>query len=301
MYERMTAIDADTKQYLTALTTLGVGELKNIELTQGNIILQVSNRKNMVDKYDVAVVKHTIDFSKDTYSQAYNNFSQYVSENKTLEGLEKNAAKFGFNVQERKDLYNSEHNVVGLRSTRDAMKWIFDAKAGEVSPLYECGNNDHLLVIALTKVHPEGYRDFEDVKDMVKEEVVRDKKFTKAAEKLAGVKSIADAKAKGATVDSVRQITFSAPAFIQAAGASEPVLSGAVASLKAGDFCGTPVKGNGAAYVFQVLSKKQREGVKFDAKQQQSQLQQRALQAASRYMNELYFKANVKDNRYLFF
>ncbi len=301
MYERMTAVDADTKQYLTALTTLGVGELKNIELTQGNIILQVNNRKNMVDKYDVAVVKHTIDFSKGTYSQAYNNFSQYVSENKTLEGLEKNAAKFGFNVQERKDLYNSEHNVAGLRSTRDAMKWIFDAKAGEVSPLYECGNNDHLLVIALTKVHPEGYRDLEDVKDMVKEEVVRDKKFAKAAEKLAGVKSIADAQAKGATVDSVRQITFSAPAFVQAAGASEPVLSGAVASLKAGDFCGTPVKGNGAAYVFQVLSKKQREGVKFDAKQQLTQLQQRALQAASRYMNELYFKANVKDNRYLFF
>ena len=286
------------KQWLTSAI---VGELKNIELTQGNIILQVNDRKNMVDKYDVAVVKHTIDFSKDTYSQAYNKFSQYVSENKTLEGLEKNAAKFGFNVQERKDLYNSEHTVAGLRSTRDAMKWIFDAKAGEVSPLYECGNNDHLLVIALTNVHPEGYRDLEDVKDVVKEEVIRDKKFTKAAEKLAGIKSIADARAKGAVVDSVRQITFSAPAFIQAAGASEPVLSGAVASLKAGDFCGTPVKGNGAAYVFQVLSKKQREGVKFDAKQQQAQLQQRALQAASRYINELYFNANVKDNRYLFF
>ena len=301
MYERMTTIDGDTKEYLTALTTLGANELKNIELTQGNIILQVTARKNMIDKYDVAVVKHTIDFSKDTYSQAYNNFSQYVSENKTLEDLEKNAAKFGYNVQERKDLYNSEHTVAGLRSTRDAMKWIFDAKAGEVSPLYECGNNDHLLVIALTKVHPEGYRDLADVEDMVKPEVIRDKKFEKLAAKLAGVKSIDDAKAKGATVDSVRQITFSAPAFVQAAGASEPVLSGAVASMKAGDFTAAPIKGNGAAYVFQVLAKKEREGAKFDAKQQMAQLQQRALQAASRFMNELYFKANVKDNRYLFF
>ena len=275
--------------------------MKNIELTQGNIVLQVTARKNMIDKYDVAVVKHTIDFSKDTYSQAYNNFSQYVSENKTIEDLEKNAAKFGYNVQERKDLYNSEHTVAGLRSTRDAMKWIFDAKAGEVSPLYECGNNDHLLVIALTKVHPEGYRDLADVEDMVKPEVIRDKKFEKLAAKLAGVKSIDDAKAKGATVDSVRQITFSAPAFVQAAGASEPVLSGAVASMKAGDFTAAPIKGNGAAYVFQVLAKKEREGAKFDAKQQMAQLQQRALQAASRFMNELYFKANVKDNRYLFF
>ena len=116
------------------------------------------NRKAMVSKFDVAVVKHTIDFSKSTYSTAYNNFSQYVSENKTLEGLEKNAQKFGFRVQERNDLYSSEHNVAGLRATREAMKWIFDAKAGEVSPLYECGNNDHLLVIALTGVHPVGYR-----------------------------------------------------------------------------------------------------------------------------------------------
>ena len=262
MYERMTTPDADTKEYLTSLTTLGVNELKNLALTQGNIIFQVTDRKNMIDKYDVAVVKHTIDFSKETYSQAYNNFSQYVSENKTLEGLEKNAAKFGYTVQEHKDLYNSEHTVAGLRSTRDAMKWIFDAKAGDVSPLYECGNNDHLLVIALTKVHPEGYRDLADVEDMVKPEVIRDKKFEKAAAKLAGVKSIADAKAKGAVVDSVRQITFAAPAFVQAAGASEPVLSGAVASMKAGQFTAAPVKGNGAAYVFQVLAKKEREGCK---------------------------------------
>ena len=301
MYERMSTPDADTKEYLTSLTTLGVNELKNLALTQGNMILQVTDRKNMIDKFDVAVVKHTIDFSKETYSQAYNNFSQYVSENKTLEGLEKNAAKFGYTVREHKDLYNSEHTVAGLRSTRDAMKWIFDAKAGEVSPLYECGNNDHLLVIALTKVHPEGYRDLADVEDMVKPEVIRDKKFEKVAAKLAGVKSIADAQAKGAVVDSVRQITFAAPAFIQAAGASEPVLSGAVASMKAGQFTAAPIKGNGAAYVFQVLAKKEREGAKFDAKQQMTQLQQRALQAASRFMNELYFKASVKDNRYLFF
>ena len=69
----------------------------------------------MVDKYDVAVVKHTIDFSKQTYSDAYNKFSQYVSENKTLEGLEQNAQKFGFMVQERNDIANYEHNVAGLR------------------------------------------------------------------------------------------------------------------------------------------------------------------------------------------
>ena len=301
MYERAQSIDADTKNYLNTLTTLGAGESRNLEMAQGNLIVQVTSRRAMVDKYDVAVVKHTIDFSKDTYSQAYNNFSQYVSENKTLEQLEANAKKFGYSVQERKDIYNSEHTVAGLRSTRDAMKWIFDAKAGDVSPLYECGNNDHLLVLALTKVHPEGYRDLSDVEDMVKQEVIRDKKFEKAAAQLAGVKSIADAKGKGATIDSVRQITFSAPVFVQAAGASEPALSGAVAAAKQGQFSAAPVKGNGGAYLFQVVSKKQREGAKYDEKQVAATQRQQQLQAASRFMNELYLKSEVKDNRYLFF
>ena len=302
MYERAQTIDADTKSYIQTLNTLEAGQLKNLEFSQANIVVQVTARKAFVNKYDVAVVKHTIDFSKQTYSDAYNKFSQYVSENNTIEGLEKNAAKFGFRVQERQDLYNSEHNVAGIRSTREAMKWIFDAKENNVSPLYECGNNDHLLVIALTAIHPVGYRELDGaVKDQVKQEVIRDKKFAKAAEKLAGVKDIAAAKAKGAVVDSVRQITFSAPVFVQSAGASEPALSGAVSAVKQGQFSPAVVKGNGAAYLFQVLSKKQREGAKFDEKQQAQQQRQMAMQAAGRFMNELYLKAGVVDNRYLFF
>ena len=301
MYENAPSIDADSKAYLTAITTAAPNELKNVEFTSGNIIIQVLDRKAMVTKYDAAIIKHTIDFSKETYSNAYNKFSQYVSENKTLEGLEKNAQKFGFKVQERKDLFNSEHNIAGLRSTRDAMKWIFDAKAGDVSPLYECGNNDHLLVIALTNINKAGYRSLDAVQDQVKQEVIRDKKFAKAAEMLKGVNTIDAAKQKGAVVDSVRQITFSAPVFVQSTGTSEPALSGAVAVAKAGQFSAAPIKGNGGAFLFKVLDKKQRENAKYDEKAQIAQLKQQAIQAASRFMNELYQKAGVVDNRYLFF
>ncbi len=301
MYENSNTMDEESKNYLNSINTLAVNDVKNLEFSQGNIVLQVTARKAMVDKYDVAVVKHTIDFSKATYSEAYNKFSQYVSENKTLEQLEKNAGKFGYRVQERKDLFNSEHNVAGIRSTREAMKWIFDAKAGEVSPLYECGSNDNLLVVALTKVNPVGYRSLSDVQDILKPEVLRNKKFEQIKSKFAGVADIAAAKAKGARVDSVKQITFSAPVFVQATGSSEPALSGAVAALKQGDFSKALVKGNGGAYLFRVIKKAQREGAKFDEKTMERSLSQRAQQAAGRFLQELYQKANVVDNRYLFF
>ena len=303
-YQNSTNIDADSKEYLLTLNTLGAGEMKNLKFSQGNVVVQVTDRRAMVEKYDVAIIKHTIDFSKQTYSDAYNKFSQFVSENSTVEGLEKNAEKFGFKVSERKDLMNTEHNVVGIRATREAMKWIFDSKPGQVSPLYECGSNDHLLVVALTKVHPEGYRDVDDVKDILKQQVLRDKKYDMLKGKLAGVKSIADAKAKGAVVDTVKQISFGLPVFVQATGSSEPALAGAVVTAKQGDFHAVPVKGNSGAFVFQVIgvNKTAENGEdKEHIHQIEDQLKQTAMQAASRFMQELYQKAKIKDNRYLFF
>ena len=299
-YQNSTSIDAETKDYLMTLNTLGAGQMKNVKFAQGNLIVQVTDRRAMVNKYDLAVIKRSIDFSKQTYSDAYNKFSQYVSENNSIEALEKNAEKFGFRVLERKDLVNSEHHVAGIRATREAMKWIFDATPGQVSPLYECGSNDHLLVVALEKVHPVGYRDLDGVKDVLMPQVLRDKKYEALAKKLEGVKSIADAKAKGAVIDTVKQISFTSPVFVQATGSSEPALAGAVAATKAGEFHAAPVKGNGGAFLFQVLNVDQQKK-EFNAKEIEAQQKQTAMQAASRFMQELYQKAKITDNRYLFF
>ena len=301
MYERSTSLDADSKLLLSTLNNLGVNELKNLELTQGNLILQVTNRKAMTTKYDVAVVKHTIDFSKNTYNEAYNKFSQFVSENQTVEEIEKNAEKFGFKLFDRPDITSTEHGIAGIRNTNEALRWIFGAKPGNVSQLYECGNNDQLLVVALTGINPVGYRSFDAAKEQVKTEVIRDKKYDMLAAKLNGVNSIQAAQQKGATLTDVPQVTFSAPVFVQATGASEPAISGAVAATQAGKFNTKIIKGNAGAYMVQVVKKSNREGAQFDAKTAEQELKQRAMQAASRFMQELYLKADVVDNRYLFF
>lgn len=82
-------MDNDTKSYIQSLNTLGVNETKNIKMAQGNIILQVTDRRAMTDKYVAAVIKKPIEFSKNTYSDAYNKFSQFVSENQSLEAMQK--------------------------------------------------------------------------------------------------------------------------------------------------------------------------------------------------------------------
>lgn len=301
-YQNAPSMDNDTRSYIHTLNTLGVNETKNIKMTQGNIILQVTDRRAMTDKYVAAVIKKPIEFSKNTYSDAYNKFSQFVSENQTLDAMQKNAAKYGYTVRERADVRNSEHYVAGISDTREAMKWLFEAKENEISPLYECGENDHLLVIALTKINKKGYRtlDDENVKNYVKTEVIRDKKAEMLMAQVKGVKDINGAKAKGGKVAAVNQVTFAAPVFVQATGMSEPALSGAVSATAKGKFCAQPVKGYGGVYMFQVTDKKTRP-VKYNAKEYEQRQRQKVMQYAGNFMQELYIKANVTDNRYLFF
>lgn len=301
-YQSAPSLDKDTKGYLYSLNTMSVNEVKNIALTQGNLIVQVLDRRAMINKYVAAVVKKNITFSRDTYSAAYNKFSAFISANPTAEAIVKNAQKAGYTVLERKDVTTAEHNLAGIRSTREAMRWLFDAKAGDVSSMYECGDNDHMLLVVLDKVNPVGFRSLDDaqVKEFIKSEVMKDKKAEMLMAKAEGVKDLNAAKAKGAVVSEVNQVTFASPVFISATGASEQALSGAVAAVAKGKFSPKPVKGNAGVYLFQVVNKTQRPG-KFDAKVEEQRLRQKEMQMASNSMNELYLKANVVDKRYLFF
>ena len=302
-YEMAPSMSQDNRTFINALLNGEVNATQNLALTQGNIILQVLDKKAFTTKTTAAVIKKVVDFSKATRSNAYNKFSEFVAKSSTVADLEKNAPKSGYQVQSLNDISTAEHNVGGIPGTRDALKWLFEAKQGEVSPLYECGNNDHLLVIALTAVHPQGYRSWDDaqVKEILKREVIKDKKAEKLMAKLKGVNSIAAAQAKGAKVSSVNQITFAAPAFVQATGSVEPALSGAVAGTAAGKFSKAPVKGNAGVYVFQVVKKSMRAGSKYDETLVMQQAAQANMQLVGNFMQDLILKAKVVDNRYLFF
>lgn len=300
-YEGAT-MDPENMNFIKTLNKISVNGVEKIDFTQGSIIVKVTDRRAMIDKYDIAVVKRPVEFSKETYTKAYNDFSHFIASNATLKDIEANALKNGYNLQSRNDLMNSEHYVGGIRSTQEAMRWIFneDTDINSVSPMYECGENDHMLVVILTGVHQKGYRSMEDVKDILTKKVMEDKKAEMLKEKMANAKSIADVmKVNGAVSDTINHVSFSASTFVSKVGYSEPIISGAASKAENGKFI-SPLKGNGGVYAFQVLSKN-KTAEKYDAKSEEMQQESMNMRAVSRFVNDLYEKANVKDNRYLFF
>ena len=294
---------ADQKELVEALNTLGVGEMKSVKLPQGYVIIKVENRKAMIDKYQVAAIKRSIDFSDETSQEYYNKFTQFVASNKDLKAIEANAPKAGYVVSEQNNLTTSAMRVANIGGTREALKWAFEAKVGDKSEVFKCGdNNDVMLMMVLTGIHPKGHisMDRKEVADMVRSEVMRDKKAEILTKKLEGVKSIAAAKAKGAKTTTVEQITFNSPTIIPALMANEPALSGAVYATKKGQFSSHPVKGYSGIYVFQVTDRKQLPG-KFDATEYMQRCVQQVGQGFfSAFQQDLMINADIKDNRYKF-
>lgn len=294
------SLDADNTRYINTLLNAGVKELNKLELGQVSLILQVLDKKAMKDKYKVAVIKRPVEFSKETYNKAYNDFSQFVAQNTTREKLEANAEESGYRLLERADFRSAEHRVGGVKGTHEALKWIFSAKEGEVSPLYECGENDHLMVVALEKVNPAGYRNINLVADMLRAEILKEKKAEKLMAEMKATDSFEQAKGlPNAVSDTVKHITFSAPAYVSVTRASEPALSAHAGKAEAGKLTG-PIKGNAGVYFIQVYNK-ENNAEEFDVRSEKASLSGMAGRYASSFINDLYQKANVKDNRYLYF
>lgn len=296
-------IDNDNLKYIKAIVSQPKNQLVNLALNQANIILEVTDRKAVDTKYKVAVVKRLIEFSKDTYTKAYNDFSQFVATNNTLEKMVANAEDAGYRLYSADDVYNYDHNIGGIRGTREALKWAFGAKGGEASGLYECGDSDHLMMVAVSGIIKEGYRPLALVSDDLRQELLRDKK----AEKI-----MADIKAAGATTidqiknmanavnDSVKHVTFSAPAYITALRSTEPIVSAFAAASQQGQVS-APLKGESGVIVLQPYASNKINDT-FDAATEESRtVNTNANVVSSQFVTDLYMKAKVTDNRYLYF
>lgn len=293
-------LNSENETFIKTLISQPVNEIAKLNIGQANVILQVMNKKSMQEKYKVAVIKRNVEFSNDTYNEAYNKFSQFVAQSTTIDELEKNAEEYGYTVIPRTDFSSSEHYVGGVPSTKEVIRWIFGAKEGEVSPLYECGNNDHIMVVALDRINPVGYRNINSVADMLRSEIRRDKKAELIMADMKACTSIDQAKAiKNAVSDTVKHVTFSAPAYISMTRGSEPVI-GAVASKTAVNATSAAVKGNAGVYMVQVLSK-DNGSEKLDVKSEETTLTNMYERFATQFINDLYQKAEVVDNRYLYF
>lgn len=298
----------ESAKYINTLYTTAPNTATVLATDQGAVVIQVLDRKNMVEKYNVAIVKCTLNFSSKTYENELSKINRFLAQNKDAASIEKNAAKAGYMLADIPG-YTPLQNLIPVRiggaQARDCARWIFDeAKAGDVSRLYECGRaNDHLLLVIVKATNDDKYLAWDNpqVKEYLTNVVMQQKKAEKAMALAKNVKSIADMqKLKGAVTGTLSNISFSSYPTLAGVNVLEPALAATI--------CKTPVgkvskvkQGAGAVYLVKVNTKANT-AEKFDAAtEQQSAAQmvgQRSFQSTFNYL--MLHDSKMVDRRYEF-
>ena len=295
------AISGDNALFLNTLNGMKKGDVTKINITGGIIVIKVSDVKNPVKKYNLAIVKRPVEFSEETSNAAYNKLSAFLSLNTTVEDLRNNAEDSDFRLLYYPGFENYNHTVGSVPKSREALRWVFEAQEGEVSRIYEVGNaNDHLLAVGVEKIHPRGTRSLEDATASLSLLTLRNKKYDMLKGQLAG-KSLDEIKAiDGVRIDTIRLVNFNNDAYISSLSSNEAIVGPSVLNLEQNELS-APMKGNNCVFVAEKITPDSWTA-EFDDKSEE--LRTRSM-VSSRIMSalieELYYKAKVVDNRYKIF
>lgn len=298
----------ESADYLTALFGVASNSSRVISNEQGAVVVQVLDRRKMVTKYNVAVVKCTLNFSKKTYEDELSKFNRFLAQNKDIASIEQNAAKNGYMLVDLPG-YSPVQNMIPARiggnQAKDCARWIFDeAKEGDVSRLYECGRaNDHLLLVCVKATNDEGYLPWNNptVREYLTTVVKQNKKAEKALAMAKNAKTTADLqKCKGCVTDTLSNQSLAGFPMVNGVNTPEPKLAGAIAKTAVGKYSSL-VQGSAALYLVKVTGQSNT-GNKFDAAAEMAQyaqtIGQRAYQSVFNYM--IMHKSKMMDHRYQF-
>lgn len=260
-------------------------------------IVQIMDKSAATPKVKMAIMERKVTPSSKTYAAIYNQAKQYIVNNDNAEKFQAAAEEQNLTVYPAFGLLKNADKVADLKQSRPIVRWAFNAKDGEVSDVFECG--DKFVVALLTEVNDGEYRSIDAVSAELRRELLQDKKAEKIIADLQGVATIEDAAAKtGTEIQTADNVTFGSYRFGNAG--MEPAAIGTAIALEKGQLS-APVKGQNAVYVLLGTDKTVTEG-EFNAEQEIQQLNMRySYSLPYQAVNLIEKKADVTDNRSNFY
>lgn len=277
------------------------GDLGIVKTQFGWHIVKITENKSS-KKIVVALLDRTFKASEKTTQLAFNEASQFALSGRNAEDFEANAKAKKLEIKTADFVRENDNFLPGYADAREAVKWAFNAKQGDVSEVITVG--DKHLIVLVKEVREKGKSNFDAAKTRVEADYIRDKKgeqlTAKMKEAIDGGATTLDAISKklNLTVTPVGNQSFENTniAYVgQDNSFVGAVLGSAPGKLQA------PFKGDAGVYAFQVNKFTEPAPVK-DYTQYKAELKQPASQRLEYgYMDALKDMRNVVDMRYKFY
>jgi len=243
-------------------------------------------------KVKLAILAREVTPSSKTYSIIYNQAKQFIVNNNNSEALENAAKEQGLAVVPQYNLTATTDKVGQLKGSRAIVRWAFEAKEGQVSDVFECGQQ--FIVATLTEVNDGEYRPLESVRAELTYEARNNAKAEYIAKELKGVESLeAAAEKMHQSIQSVGRVSLSDSRF-GSAGMEPAVIGKALAQGE--NVTSAPIKGNMGVFVVRTGAANNLTG-DFVAESEKAQLASRYTYLPYQAMQLIEDHAEVKDNR----
>ncbi|MBQ6978635.1 MAG: SurA N-terminal domain-containing protein [Paludibacteraceae bacterium] len=268
------------------------GEKFTVAQGMGEQTYEIMEIGQPTPKVKLAILAREVTPSSKTYSIIYNNAKQFIVDNNNAEALEAAAQEAGMTVVPQFNLTATTDKVGQLAASRPIVRWAFEAKEGQVSDVFECGQQ--FIVAALTEVNDGDYRPLEAVRAELTYEATNNAKAAYIKKELKGVESLeAAAQIMGQKVQSVERVSLADSRFGNAG--MEPAVIGA-AIAQGENALSEPIQGNMGVFVVKTGAANNAEGT-FNAESEKAQLSSRFAYLPYQAIQLLEDEAEITDNR----
>ena len=268
------------------------GEKFTVAQGMGEQTYEIMEIGKPTPKVKLAILAREVTPSSKTYSVLYNQAKQFIVNNNNAEALEAAAQEQGLAVIPQYNLTKTTDKVGQLKSSRPIVRWAFEAKEGQVSDVFECGQQ--FIVAALTEVNDGEYRSLEAVRSELTYEATNNAKAAYIAKELKGIESLEAAAEKlGQNVQHADRVSLADSRFGNAG--MEPAVIGKTVAQGENAFSGA-IKGNMGVFVVKTGAANNQQG-EFNAESEKAQLASRFAYLPYQAMQLIEDKAEVTDNR----
>ena len=267
----------------------------NVAAGLGEQTFEIMDVSKATPKVKLAILERKVTPSSRTYSVLYNEAKQFVVNNQTEDLFRGAAAEAGMNLQPAYALNKNTDKVADLKSSRPIVRWAFEAKEGQISDVFECG--DKFVVALLTEISEDEYRPMKDVQGELTLKATNRKKAALISKEMEGLGSLEEAAQKfNTTVQNAEAVTLSS--YRLGNGGSEPAVIGKALAINANTLS-RPVEGRNGVYMLVAGDKKTAEA-EFNEQTEVQQLNNRYAYLPYQLINMVEEKSEVVDNRYNF-
>ncbi|HSV89348.1 MAG TPA: peptidylprolyl isomerase [Bacteroidales bacterium] len=243
-------------EFAEAVMNAPLNNFTTAETAFGVHVIHVTGKSPLTKKIQVGRLTRIIEPSTRSFQSAFAEASEFANIVRNNKEFEAAADEKGLSLRVAENILEMDVSLPGIETPREIIRWAFaeETRVGSHSSIFDIENR--FIIAYVTQKREEGIPEFEEIREEMRTEAIREKKFANLSAVLQEAKS-------GGSFDQIAETLQLEPvqvnelrfAMLNLPGmGAEPMLVGAAFGLEPNTIS-EPIKGNAGVFLLEVTGR----------------------------------------------